>query len=297
MSSTKTASSRAAAASSTRSRAIPARRSVKDLPTYKVTLVTPGQAERWLEKNVSNRPLRRRVVDRYTRDMATGNWIVRGDAIEFDTDGNLLNGQHRLTAVVKSGETVALLVGTNVPKEAQGVADSGATRTVGDQLNLRGVKNGYLTAAIARRGWLWDAGIEAGEFNNIAPTHSEQYDWLQNNPLAEEASDIAHTLNRQVGITPSVTGFAFVLFSRISYDDAIEFMARLADGANQDSGSPILAMRNRVVREKATGTRLTSNEWLHLLITSWNLWRTGKTTTKLQLPRNDRTKKTFPKPV
>jgi len=72
--------------------------------TAKMVLVSYEQAILFLERNSVNRVLRVGKVLEYARDMSNGEWdtsIVK-DAIVVGVDGTLLNGQHRLWAVLLS---------------------------------------------------------------------------------------------------------------------------------------------------------------------------------------------------
>jgi hypothetical protein len=64
--------------------------------TVKLETITPEQAAIWLTRNRRNRPIRRTRVARYADAMRRGHWRVNGEAVIFDSEGNLLNGQHRL---------------------------------------------------------------------------------------------------------------------------------------------------------------------------------------------------------
>lgn len=81
-----------------------------DSPTVEITDVDPELAERWLARNPNNRNLRRAVVDSYARDMSTGNWVLNGETIKLDVAGRLVDGQHRLSAVVAAEVTVPMIV-------------------------------------------------------------------------------------------------------------------------------------------------------------------------------------------
>lgn len=64
--------------------------------------ITPRIAKTMLSHNTGNRPLRKAVVQRYATDMENGDWQDNGDPIRFDTNGRLIDGQHRLEAVILS---------------------------------------------------------------------------------------------------------------------------------------------------------------------------------------------------
>lgn len=68
--------------------------------------VTPAIAENMLLKNIGNRKLRPDTVSRYSKSMKTGNWKSTHQGIAIDEFGNIIDGQHRLAAVVKSGTTI-----------------------------------------------------------------------------------------------------------------------------------------------------------------------------------------------
>lgn len=128
-------------------------------PEATVMEVGPDLAEKWLTRNLahednrrskSNRPIREGRVDRYANMMSQGRWILTPDAIAFDTDGRLTNGQHRLRAIVDSGETEKLLVAWNVPTDSFKYTDSGIKRTAGDVLAIEGFPDPIHLGAAAR---------------------------------------------------------------------------------------------------------------------------------------------------
>jgi hypothetical protein len=121
--------------------------------------VTPAMAAKWLERNTHNRTVSQYVVDAYATDMKNGHWMFSHQGIAFDEDGNMIDGQHRLWAIVESGKTVDMLVTTGLSKESvngvsittMDVVDRGKVRGIGAQLTLsHGYKNGFLTAACAK---------------------------------------------------------------------------------------------------------------------------------------------------
>jgi hypothetical protein len=119
--------------------------------------ISPEQAKRYLEKNTHNRSVRESVVDRYAAMMQRDQWVVTHQGIAFDDEGNLLDGQHRLMAIVKAARPVSMMVTRGVPSErnngitipAMDVIDCGKSRTVADQLALcHGVKNSNLISSV-----------------------------------------------------------------------------------------------------------------------------------------------------
>jgi hypothetical protein len=76
----------------------------------RVIEITPEQALSWLQANTFNRTISPSVVKKYASDMASGNWTLNHQGIAFDDDGVLVDGQHRLMAMVESGQAIKTLV-------------------------------------------------------------------------------------------------------------------------------------------------------------------------------------------
>lgn len=103
-----------------------------------VTLVhvTPQLAKEWLCKNNTNRALRDSVVERYARMMKSHEWTVTHQGVAFDVEGNLVDGQHRLAAVLKSGQTIPFLVCRDLSLAAYAYIDGGVSRSIADRVKL-----------------------------------------------------------------------------------------------------------------------------------------------------------------
>lgn len=118
--------------------------------------ITPETAVKYLEKNKRNRPHREAVSDKYSVMMKGNQWVPTHQGIAFDEEGWLLDGQHRLQAIIKAGMPVTIMVTRGVTASidngievnAMDVIDAGKPRSVGDQLHLvHGVVGGNQVAA------------------------------------------------------------------------------------------------------------------------------------------------------
>lgn len=97
--------------------------------------ITPEIAANWLESNGDNRRLSKPTIAAYASDMLSGNWDENvADAIAFDADGILRNGQHRLHAIVESGVTIHSWVCRNVSSD--GIYDNNRKRSNSDQITI-----------------------------------------------------------------------------------------------------------------------------------------------------------------
>ncbi len=117
----------------------------------KLITITPQMAREFLKKNNRNRPVYQAHVDFLASEMTGARWATTHQGICFSEDGLLLDGQHRLLAIVQSGCTVEMWVSTGYDPAAQSNMDVGGRgRTVGDQLHLvDGTTNAKTKAAAA----------------------------------------------------------------------------------------------------------------------------------------------------
>lgn len=122
--------------------------------------VTPALARRWLANNFRNRPVKEDTVAAYARDMAAGRWLATHQGVAFNDRDELIDGQHRLLAIVRAGVTVRMMVTFGLPAKplragdemtTMDAVDRGATRSVADQLKIQhGLKEGHLIAMVTR---------------------------------------------------------------------------------------------------------------------------------------------------
>ena len=144
----------------------------------KLVTITPEMAEIMLEKNIANRKVNQANVNRIAADMATGNYKLNGETIKISTNHEILDGQHRLLACIKSNMPFKTYIVYNVEREAIGTIDMGKGRSVADSLNVMGcnIKSGIIPAmnfyfnrgqklTTAQTGCLWNAYEE--KFNMI----------------------------------------------------------------------------------------------------------------------------------
>lgn len=107
--------------------------------------ITPELAREYLAKNIDkNRPIRKAVVHAYAEQMKRGEWKITPQGISFDQKGRLIDGQHRLMAIIESGAKVPMYVTTGVPVDRMLMIDCGAKRTTADILGIANPKLGNL---------------------------------------------------------------------------------------------------------------------------------------------------------
>jgi hypothetical protein len=88
-------------------------------------LVTPKVAAAWLERNLGNRPLVERHVEDLVWEMKNGKFQTTPQGLIFNTCEELVDGQHRLTAIVRSGISIEMRVTFNFEGTYDSPIDTG----------------------------------------------------------------------------------------------------------------------------------------------------------------------------
>ena len=123
----------------------------KNKKPYEATvLVTPEIAAEWLRMNHNNRPLRKDIVEYLAGVIKSGGWTPDSGRIVFLESGLLVDGQHRLSAIVKAGIAVFVDVKFNAMPECVPNLDTGEKRTPAEQLRRLGFENSHRVTACAR---------------------------------------------------------------------------------------------------------------------------------------------------
>ena len=112
-------------------------------------IVTPEMAKRWLGNNPVNRTVKHHHVLNISRDIIANRWQINGATICICEDGTLLDGQHRLLAIVKANLSIRTHVIQELPREGRDSIDSGVRRTAGDRLTMAGEIYGKEQSSIA----------------------------------------------------------------------------------------------------------------------------------------------------
>ena len=259
-------------------------------------LIGPKLAEELLKKNVSNRRIIHRRVERYARKMKSGQWPFIGDPICLSRDDVLLNGQHRLWAVVIGSVELYFNVVLGLPPETQRFMDQGRNRTAANQLSIEGVANPVAASALSRFVISWDDGQVVSRRNDSVTT-DDIAEFVEENPdRVQDAIVLAERVRSNVPVM-SIGATAAVAFKTIEIDEsaAVEFFEMFATGANLPDGHPVLMLRNHLAKLRRQRTNRTAAEIAYLITTTWNAWFAGrKDMQRIQLPKGGVTDKNFP---
>lgn len=265
-------------------------------PAYNVTEITPELASEWLDRNTRNRNLRALVVNNYAADMAAGNWVEDGQSIKFSDTGVLLDGQHRLSAIVKSGVTIRMLVVSNLPEITQETMDTGAKRSLADVLKLRGEANYVALASIILKVHLWEAG-QRKTMRGQRPTHRQLLQTFEAHPEIRRSAEIGDRVRSNIKLPGSVAGLCHWLFNDIDAGDCAFFFARLCDGIGLMDDDPVYALRRTIKNLGDDKNRRPQDEFLTaIVIKAWNAYRDGRSMHLVRFKPGGASPEAYPEP-
>lgn len=217
---------------------------------HKIMQVTPKQAAEWLEVNHCNRPLSRAVVEKYTQAIASRRFHLTHQGIAFDTEGYLRDGQHRLQAIVESGQPVKLLVTTGLAPEAVHAIDDGRKRT--DQQVLSMAQGEYvspLVTAVTKE--MYSGAVHFG--TGRRRPQPGRLDLIAFYETHRDAIQHAVSFFRDT-TTGTAVSYVIAVLVRASYHGSRKKLDRfaevLAQGYSREGEEVIIRLRNYILRRR-----------------------------------------------
>ena len=229
-----------------------------------VELITPEMAEELIKRNTNNfRKPDSRTVAAYAKEMSLGEWKLNGDTIKIDyQDGVpvIVDGQHRLMAVIKSGVPIKSIVVRGVNDDGLTV-DRGRKRTLSQWCAYKGYPYASELPALAK-------GIIAHERGNWNKTQ-QHYGLLQNSPVQSEVKtyieEHLEVLADTMKVSKSCKLLTCTVLGTIIYvgcggkkpsknAEAVWFVNALNTGENISHEDPVYHLRKKLLDSKLANT-------------------------------------------
>lgn len=255
-------------------------------------LITPTLATAWLRRNEANRRLRQRAVTQYAQDIQRGAWKPTGETVKFSTSGRLLDGQHRLAAIVASGVAVRMGVATGLDNSAFDVIDTGRSRTGADVLVIEGV--GLRESSTVAAAMPLILSYQRGLIPHTRARYPNQElieAWNTQATIRRSSQFVAKLPRKVMPIQHSKALFLHWAFCQRDIDAADEFIERLFTGEHLGKAEPLYHLRQRLLQLRMEGQSIPDTVMLHAGIKAWNATRTGRSyaTWRPVFPRSDET--------
>ena len=254
-------------------------------PTFEIVEMTPEWAEEILTKSsFKNRRIRVANLERLVTAIEKDQWLPTSQGIALDHDGNLLDGQHRLVAVVKAKKSIKIMLARGLDPKAFSVLDSGCSRTAGDALAVAGCSSSNPAAAAIKLYIMYYEHPDRLWGEKVRPAHNTiLQQWKDKREIIDQyVSDIQGIWRkyRAFQLSPCI---AFALIADDAgwkYDEVIEYFCVFGSGANLKEDSPILSYRNQLANPvyRRRGSNAAQLQ-LNSQIKCFNLWKKPEGTT------------------
>lgn len=244
-----------------------------------VMKVSPEMAERFLGGSNGNRTISAVRVNEWVAEMNAGAWRL-GPTIAFDEAGHLVDGHHRLSAVVRFGQPVEFLVIHGLGADVADIVDDGRPRSFGDVLKRQGVPDASAKAAVTEkllrydRGLLFSTGGQQGRMNRAAQLAA----WAAYRKEVEEAVGMGQKIDRGIRLQRSLASTLYIILARLDQEYATDFFDRLISGADGEEDHPIHQLRAQLLKDalhrREGGRHAYMNETRKAAIVfkAWNYW-------------------------
>jgi hypothetical protein len=268
-----------------------------------ILLITPQLAAEFLKRNLNNRKLRDRHVKKLAKEMSNGKWVLNGEPIQFNNKGELINGQHRLHAIVLSNVSVYILVVSGIEDEnAFATIDQNSlSRGAHTVLQMKGVNYAPIMVSISKKLIHWKNTHDKFNFsfNNNAykeVSSSDVVDFYEENEtdilFVFEAIRDARLI-KTCGARSALMAALYICY-KANPKTAPRFISMLKSGIGLQDQSPVLLLREKLTYSvPKEGGRLWDQEVMALTIKAFNAYSERKTRKILRWTEKEK----FPIPI
>lgn len=247
--------------------------------SVELVFVTPDLANRWLEKsNTHNRKRSEPRMRLYAGLMKDGQWAFTGETLKFEENNVLLDGQHRLAAVVKSGVGAWFIVIRGLSRDVFRWLDTPMVRNTKHMFDVEGRTHTALLSAACN---VMYELLGMGLIRQRGMTHRDASDILEQHP---KLPDFCSRAQKNDGLLiPSVRCVMEYITTRANADAAEMFWSALDSGAGLENGDAPLTLRNRLAVNAQRRAGRTRNEQMALVAHAWNAFCEGRKILKIQV--------------
>jgi hypothetical protein len=241
-----------------------------------VVTISPNHATTWLRANKNNRPVRRKHVEFLASEIISGNWQINGQAIVISDDEQVLDGQHRLLAVIQSGMDIQSLVVYGISPEAFRTIDTGAVRTGADALYLHFPDLGAATVKSVATAVQWcvhfdENVLTTGRKQKVSNTDIIEY-VKKHSSLIQCAETLQGYPHDARPLSLGVGTALFELFCRKAPPLAEEFMHKLYTGEGISRDDAEWQLRQAFIRDAQRSAKFPMAVKVKMVVKGWN-WR------------------------
>ena len=243
----------------------------------------PDEALRILTESHYQRKHSPGTVSKYARDMKAGKWEFNGAPVRYNGEEHghpeLLDGQHRLRAVIEANMVMPFLVIVGIQKTSLRTMDDGKGRTLGNKFYIDGERAPDVLASMVQFLALYRA---KGKFTGPSFTSSEYYEVLaaEGDAARPLAKDYKCKMPRN--LKPGLIAALHLLFAERDPELAARFCADVVKG-DSERNTPAREAREWIVGlEKG---EVKAHTIAGVLIDCWNRECRGENITRIRIPK------------
>lgn len=262
--------------------------------------ITPKVAQQYLDCAGRNRKIREARVDLYAQQIKRGDWLVTNQGIAFDETGKLIDGQHRLMAIVRADTSAEILVVRGLKIGAQLVLDQPAARQIHDQIRLdRGLDVTSRDVAVAKQMMISvRPHIDRGVLLNLRDTILIERFYMRHHVAISYVTNLFKKAVPGITLASIMAVMSRAYYSLDEHERLNEFADVLTSGFTETrTASAAIALRNYLlsVAGRMSSRKVTSRIEIYKK-TELALESFLKREPTLRLPRTDLKTELFPLP-
>ena len=270
----------------------------KQTITTKVETISPNTAMTYLKNAGKNRKLSEKKVQDYAKQMTDGEWVLNGEPIIFGKSGNLIDGQHRLRAVIYANARVQMLVVRGVNDEYFDSIDSGKSRSLFDVFSCNNVANSATVSSIVKKFYIICNNPKACFFKDYSHSTTSRKRMLEIYQRHAQAFDFAAQFGANMYAkkrlaSPANIGaiYAYLFIVKEHEQEKIEeffwFLFSNKEAATIPDYSASLEVRNRIISAALAGKKFEPKTLQNMFAVAWNAFIEGKEIKKLNVSNEE----------
>ena len=224
--------------------------------TTEIVEMTPQWASELLATNADNRTLNLTRVTELASAIQNEEFLFNGESVKIDQSGKLIDGQHRLSAVVAANSPLKMLLVKGLCSESAVTIDTGKKRSLSDVLHMHGVQYRVVVSAFLNLNrkleLIW--ADESKSISSFVPrlTNAQGLEtYLEDSQRIDSACRIASITCSKFNRTNSAVTAALAYHTQDIHPEEFKiFNESLKTGIDLEKGSPVLALRNWLLANK-----------------------------------------------
>ena len=259
-----------------------------------IVTVTPEMAVQILERNELNRPLNDQHVHRIARQITEGKWKFNGDTIKISSNHSVVDGQHRLWAIIEAKQAVDTIIVTGIERDAFATIDTlRKPRSGSDVIALAGTLK-YRNMIAAALGWL--IRYQRG----VLQTYNQPQNKVENSDIEaafKEHPGIVRAVERCMPLrglaNPGIVAFAYYVALDRNGLLAEKLVDTLIDPAGVSINDPLFRLRSYFTSDHHKRKEAVMS--IALMFKALNAARAGRKVSALSWKNQGRNPEAFPK--